>query len=123
MSDYGSTPPPPPPDSGGPGGYGAPPPPMGGMGGAVEHPQGTLILILGIASLVCFQPIGIAAWLMGNRALREIDAEPGRYSNRQLVQIGRILGIIAVVLMIVGIIFLVVLLSLGFFAASTSTSP
>ena len=94
MSDYGSTPPPP------------PPPPSGGPG-AVDHPKGMTILILGILSLVCFQPLGIAAWLMGNTALKEIDSQPGRYSNRQIVQIGRILGIIGTVLLIIGIIFLI----------------
>ena len=49
MSDYGSTPPPPP-----------PPPPSGGPG-AVDHPKGMTILILGILSLVCCSPLGIAA--------------------------------------------------------------
>ena len=95
MSDYGSTPPPP------------PPPPMGGPG-AVDHPKGMTILVLGILSIVCFQPLGIAAWLMGNTALKEIDAQPGRYANRQIVQIGRILGIIGTVLLIVGIVFAII---------------
>ena len=95
MSDYGSTPPPP------------PPPPMGGPG-AVDHPKGMTILVLGILSLVCCSPLGIAAWLMGNSALKEIDAQPGRYGNRQIVQIGRILGIIGTVLLIVGIVFAII---------------
>lgn len=98
MSDYGSTPPPPPP----------PPPPMGGPG-AVDHPKGMTILILGILSLVCCSPLGIAAWLMGNTALKEIDAQPGRYGNRQIVQIGRILGIIGTVLLLLGIVWLLFL--------------
>ena len=98
MSDYGSTPPPPPP----------PPPPMGGPG-AVDHPKGMTILILGILSLVCCSPLGIAAWLMGNTALKEIDAQPGRYGNRQIVQIGRILGIIGTVLLLLGIVWLLLL--------------
>jgi hypothetical protein len=115
MSDYGSTPPPPPPPpppgSGeGGGGYAAPPPPGGGLGGGpVDHPRGITILVLGILSVVCCSPLGIAAWLMGNTALREIDAEPGRYGNRQIVQIGRILGIIGVVLLVLSIIWLVFL--------------
>lgn len=97
MSDYGSTPPPPP-----------PPPPSGGPG-AVDHPKGMTILILGILSLVCCSPLGIAAWLMGNNALKEIDAAPGQYSNRQIVQIGRILGIIGTVLLVLSIIWIVFL--------------
>ena len=115
----GSTPPPPPPPGGGGydgGAYGAPPPPMGG--GQIEHPKGMTILILGILSLVCCSPLGIAAFIMGNNALKEIDAQPGRYSNRQIVQIGRILGIIGCVLLVVSVIFL----ALGGFASLTSGS-
>jgi uncharacterized membrane protein len=78
------------------------------------------ILILGILSLVCFQPLGIAAWIMGNSAIKEIDAAPGRYANRQIVQIGRILGIIATVLLIIGILFFIFwIVVLG--AASTTS--
>jgi len=101
VSDYGSTLPPSQP----PGGYGAPPPP-GAMGGPIDHPRGMLILILGVLSLICCSPLGIAAWVMGNNALREIDAMPGRYGNRQIVQIGRILGIIGTVLLILSVVWI-----------------
>ncbi len=117
MSDYGSTPPPPPPGDGGP--YGAPPPPMGG--GQIEHPKGMTILILGILSLVCCSPLGIAAFVMGNNALKEIDADPARYSNRQIVQIGRILGIIGMVLLVLGIIWIVFLGGLTVLSSGSST--
>lgn len=133
MSDYGSTPPPPPPPGGGsyggatppppPGGggydggaYGAPPPSSGG--GQIEHPKGMTILILGIVSLVCCSPLGIVTFIMGNNALKEIDAQPGRYSNRQLVQIGRILGIIAMVLLVLSIIWIVFVGGLGLMSNS-----
>ena len=89
MSDYGSTPPPPPPgsgDGGYGGGYAAPPPVGGGMGGPVDHPKGMTVLILGILGIVCCSPLGIVAFFMGNTALKEIDAQPGRYGNRQIVQ-------------------------------------
>lgn len=120
MSDYGSTPPPPPPPGSGEGGYAAPPPPGGGMGGGpVDHPKGITILVLGILSIVCCSPLGIVAWLMGNTALKEIDAEPGRYANRQIVQIGRILGIIGVVLLVLSVIWL---LFLGGIAAISGSS-
>lgn len=109
MSDYGSTPPPP------------PPPPYGGPAGPVDHPKGITILVLGILSLVCCSPLGIAAWLMGNSALKEIDAEPGRYGNRQIVQIGRILGIVGVVFMVLGIIWLFLLGGMAVITSSTET--
>jgi hypothetical protein len=124
MSDYGSTPPPPPPPGsgdGGYGGYGAPPPADGGMGGPVDHPKGMTVLILGILGLVCCSPLGIAAFIMGNNALKEIDAQPGRYSNRQIVQIGRILGIIAMVLLVLSIIWIVFLGGLAVLSGDSSS--
>lgn len=106
MSDYGSVPPP-------------PPPPMGAQG-PVDHPKGMTILILGILSLVCCSPLGIAAWLMGNTALKEIDAAPGQYGNRQIVQIGRILGIIGTVLLGLSILWLVAFGGLAVLSGSSS---
>lgn len=124
MSDYGSTPPPPPPPGGGDGGsYGAPPPPAGGMGGgAVDHPKGITILVLGILSVVCCSPLGIVALIMGNNALKEIDAQPGRYGNRQIVQIGRILGIVGIVLLALGLLWVLFFGGLAALSGGTDTS-
>ena len=122
MSDY---PPPPPPPGGG--GYGAPPPIAGGPYGAggqgypVDHPRGMTVLILGILSIVCCGPLGIVAWVMGNTALREIDAQPGRYGNRQLVQIGRILGIVGAVLFLLGVLWFVFLGGFALMSGSSSS--
>ncbi|HYN29015.1 MAG TPA: DUF4190 domain-containing protein [Dermatophilaceae bacterium] len=125
MTEYPPPPPPPPGGGGGAlppgGGYGAPPPvPMGG--GPVDHPKGMTILILGVLSLVCCSPLGIAAFVMGNKALQEIDAQPGRYGNRQLVQIGRILGIIGTVLLVLSIIWVVFLGGLAVISGDSATS-
>ncbi|MCR1781582.1 DUF4190 domain-containing protein [Nocardioides carbamazepini] len=89
--------------------YGTPPPPpaggygTGGFAGG-DHPQGTTILILGILGLVCCGPLGIAAWVMGNKAIQEIDANPSAYTNRGTINAGRICGMIASILMVVGIV-------------------
>ncbi|MBD3785172.1 MAG: DUF4190 domain-containing protein [Micrococcales bacterium] len=90
------------------------------MGGQIDHPKGMTILILGILSLVCCSPLGIAAFIMGNNALKEIDAQPGRYGNRQIVQIGRILGIIGMVLLVLSIIWILFLGGLGVMTSNTS---
>ena len=83
--------------------YGAPP---------QNHPRAVLILVLGILSLVCCGLFtGIPAWLMGNSALRQIDASAGAIGGRGMVQAGRICGIIGVVLSVVGIIVRAILLS------------
>lgn len=106
----------------GPPGYGQPAygQPVG-YGGQREHPQGTTILILGILSLVICGFLGPFAWSMGNSALREIDANPGAYSNRGSVAAGRICGMITSILMIAGIALFVLVIALGA-ASSTSSS-
>lgn len=104
--------------------YGTPPPPPGGYGsggygyggapaGGGDHPQGTTILILGILGLVCCGPLGVAAWIMGNKAIKEIDARPGFYNNRGTVNAGRICGMIASILMVVGIIAYIILFAIA----------
>jgi hypothetical protein len=83
--------------------YGYPPP-----GWRPEHPQGTTVLVLGILSLVVCGILGPFAWSMGNKALAEIDAHPGYYSNRGSVVAGRICGIIASILLIVTVVIVVI---------------
>ncbi len=87
------------PPGSGPPGYGPPGGGYGGWYGAADHPQGTTVLVLGICSLVVCQVLGPVAWAMGNTALREIDAEPGRYGNRGTIQAGKTCGIIATVIL------------------------
>ncbi len=76
-------------------------------------------MVLGILSIVCCQIVGPVAWIMGNKALKEIDAAPGYYSNRGSVQAGRIIGIVATVLLILVIAFYGLMFAL---AAGSSTS-
>jgi hypothetical protein len=65
--------------------------------------RGTMILVLGILSLVftCF-PLGIAAWVMGNTDLAAIRRGEMDPTGEGTTQAGRILGIISTVLAIVG---------------------
>lgn len=90
------------------------PNPYGAPAGGADHPRGTTILVLGILSLVCCGLFtGIPAIVMGNSALKEIDAAPGRYSNRGSVKAGFICGIIGTALSAVGIILNIGLLAAG----------
>jgi hypothetical protein len=89
-----------------------PPPPLGPTPGnwqqpnQIEHPDGTTILVLGILSLVVCGILGPFAWNMGNKAMREMDANPGVvYRNRGNITAGRICGMIATILIIVGVAF------------------
>lgn len=118
-------PPPPPPGPGpqwrpGPPGqpYGSPyQSPYGGYA-AREHPQGTTILVLGILSIVVCSLLGPVAWVMGNNAIAEIDANPAAYTNRGTVQAGRICGIVTTALM--ALVLVIVLVAIAAAAGSSS---
>ena len=74
-----------------------------------------MILVLGILGLLVCGPLGIAAWVMGNGDLKEIDAGTMDPSGRGTTQAGKICGMIATILMIVGfIIGLIVAVVVGF---------
>jgi hypothetical protein len=109
--------------------YGQPPNPYGqppgtGYPGAVarsydgyapptgDHPQGILILVLGIAGFLVAGIISPAAWILGSRALREIRAAGSHPANEQLIVVGRILGIVGTVLLILGVLLGVLLVVL-----------
>ncbi|MFW6598744.1 hypothetical protein ACQBAU_14595 [Propionibacteriaceae bacterium Y2011] len=72
------------------------------------HPQSTIILVLGILSIVGISVVGPVAWVMGNKAIKEIDQNPAAYSDRGTVQAGRIMGIIGSVLLILGVAIMVI---------------
>lgn len=74
---------------------------------APEHPQGTLILILGVVSFVCF-PLGFVSWHMGKKAEDEMEASGIPYANAGNIKAGKIIGIVTGILTIVGVaLFLV----------------
>lgn len=89
-----------------------------------DHPQTTTVLVLGIVGLALCQILGPVAWVMGNRVVGEIDASRGLLGGRDTANIGRILGIVSSVLLILGVafFFLVVVLQVvalgGMFAFS-----
>ena len=82
--------------------------------------RGTLILVLGILSLIICQPVGIAAWIMGNADLKQIAAGTMDPEGKSLTQIGKILGMVAVILMIIGVVLGVLFMVLGIGAAAMS---
>jgi hypothetical protein len=86
--------------------YGAPQGPAYGAF-APDHPQATLVLILGILGLVLCQVISPFAWVMGNRVIREIDASGGAVGGRSAANAGRICGIIGTALIGLGLLIVV----------------
>lgn len=65
-----------------------------------EHPQATAVLILGILGFVTSITAPIA-WYLGNKAKKECDV--GMYTMSQTLSIGRILGKVLTIVLIVGV--------------------
>lgn len=103
--------PPPPPSPGGypppmPG-YGAYPPGPGGAFGAAYRPaRGGLVLGLAIAGLLCCSPLSIVAFILGSRDLKEIDAGRMDPSGRGMTNIGRIIGLVGIIFLVLTLVWL-----------------
>lgn len=80
--------------------YGQPYPPV-----PQEHPQGTTILVLGILGFFVVGLCAPFAWYLGSKALNDGRATGVLYSNQQSIVIGRVLGIIMTILMILVVVF------------------
>jgi hypothetical protein len=64
---------------------------------AMKPDRSSLVLVLGILSMIVCAPIGIAAFIMGRSDLREIDAGQRDPKGRGMTQAGMICGIIGMV--------------------------
>ncbi|MCD9153982.1 DUF4190 domain-containing protein [Aeromicrobium duanguangcaii] len=92
---------------------------------APKHPKATLVLILGILGVVVCGVLAPFAWVIGNRTVAEIDANPGVYEGRGEAQAGRILGMIGTALLVLSVLvfaFFVTLAIIGIAGSSTSTT-
>jgi tellurite resistance protein TehA-like permease len=95
-----------------PPGYGAPGYGQGQPMG--DHPKAQTAMILGILGLVCCGIFtAIPAYIIGNNAVKEIDASGGQYGGRGMANAGKILGLIGIVLFVLGIIFYVILFAVA----------
>jgi len=79
-----------------------------------EHPNGSIILVFGILGIVVCGLLGPVAWVMGSRALSEMNRQPATmWTNRGQVRAGQICGIISTCLLALGVIFVVLILATG----------
>ena len=77
-------------------------PPAPNANGAVAS------LVLGVLSLVVCPLCGPIAWSLGHNAEREVDASGGTLSGRGIATAGKILGIVATVLLAAIVLFFVI---------------
>jgi hypothetical protein len=85
---------------------------------SVRPHRGVLVLVFGILGLVLCFPFGIAAWIMGNADLREIQAGRMDRAGEGMTQAGRICGIVATILAVLGLAVFFLMLIFGAFASS-----
>ena len=69
-----------------------------------EPHRGTMVLVLGILSLVLCQLCGPFAWIMGKNDLKKMDAGRMDPDGRGLTQGGMICGIVGSILLALGLL-------------------
>ena len=84
------------------------PPIHQGQGPRPEPHRGTLVLVLGIVSLVACAICGPFAWLIGRDDLRKMDHGSMDPEGRGLTQAGMICGIIGTVLLILPLVAILI---------------
>lgn len=86
--------------------------------------QAITALVLGILGVLACQLLGPFAWYLGNQELQAIREGRSPRAGEALALVGKIMGIIATVLMAAGLVALVVFVvffgGLAFFGASTN---
>jgi uncharacterized membrane protein YphA (DoxX/SURF4 family) len=108
-------------------GWGPPQPPAYGHGNpqpypapVPDHPRSTLAMVLGIVAVAggftCYLPLLASpfAWVIGARAVREIDASGGRLGGRGQATAGKVLGIVGTVFLALALVAVIVLVVLSF---------
>ncbi|HEV2972975.1 MAG TPA: GYF domain-containing protein [Pirellulales bacterium] len=85
----------------------------GQSGNYLKPHRGGLILTLGILGIVLCHFLGIPAWIMGSTDLKEIRAGRMDPAGQGLTQAGKILGIIACVLMMISVVFIAIAIPLA----------
>jgi hypothetical protein len=73
--------------------------------------RGVMILVFGILGLVFCQFFGIAAWVMGNSDLQEMDNGWMDPTGRDLTKAGRICGMVGVGLLVLQVFIMIVVFS------------
>mgnify|MGYP001811615917 CR=1 FL=1 len=79
----------------------------------MEQHRGTLILVLGIVSLVACQILGIVPWIMANGDLQKMAAGTMDPEGEGMTKAGKICGLIAVILAVIAIVGTIAMFALG----------
>jgi hypothetical protein len=72
--------------------------------------RGAIILAFGILGLVVCQLFGVAAWVMADNDLKEMNRGYMDPTGRDLTNVGRILGMVSTALMAIPLLILILFL-------------
>jgi hypothetical protein len=92
-----------------------------------NHPQANTALTLGLVGLVggllCGLPmvLGPFAWVIGRKAMLDIDASGGQLGGRGNATVGMVCGIIATVLLLLGVLAVAALVVVAVATAGLAT--
>ena len=73
---------------------------------SVKAGRGGAILALGLVGLLCCFPLSFVAYFLGRKDMAEMDAGQMDPSTRNLTNIGRILGIVGIIWLVLQTVFL-----------------
>lgn len=77
-------------------------------GAVPQHSSRAVVsVVVGVLGIICCGLLAPIAWYLGNEELRNIDAGRLPESNRGLAQIGKILGIIGTILLVLALLWVV----------------
>lgn len=100
--------------------YGSPYQPAYAGGMVQEHGSATTAMVLGIIGLASIALcagllliVSPVAWILGGKAVKEIDASQGRLGGRDRAQAGRIMGIIGTVLLVLGVLAIILVIAIA----------
>jgi len=94
-----------------------PPPPPGPPASSSGSSQATTALVVGIVSFVCCNIAGPIAWWLGKKELDAIKAGQSPQAGQGLAMAGMILGIVATILMALGILWVIFFGGMAFLSA------
>lgn len=85
-----------------------------------ELPNATVVLVLGILSIVACQILGIIGWILADQDMRLYNNNPGLYTESSLntLKAGRICSIIGTCLIALGLLVVTIVFLSGSFTHS-----
>jgi TRAP-type C4-dicarboxylate transport system permease small subunit len=94
-------------------------PPSIPVAAAQQSSKATIAVVVGVLGIVCCGLLAPVAWYLGNEEIKAIDAGRLSETNRGMAQVGKILGIIGSILLVLGLLWVLFFGGMAFLGALT----